>query len=273
MLFFNEPGIADINEEDNNFFKLSAVCDQVAIDLDLPSSQYFNRFLSWASLGLLEIHFDACEEIKTTTLPVSAVLTAQCPIDMVDWISIGIQQNQYVTKMSVNDQLDPSPRTVATFNPTDAPPPGWLPNDTNIVGYGGFAFSNPGGRALFSGAGGLPQTGNFKVVNRPDGHKEILLDSGLCLPNSIIFLEYLATGINPSGETIISPYYYNYVRAYIHHQWAKFGKGAQKTESEIIRTGRELWHEEMKVRGRTSAIDIKSLLTVMRKNYRLTAHA
>lgn len=268
-MFFDEPGISEI-EPTESYFSLKSVVDTVCIDLDLPSSHYFNKFLHWGCIGLMDLNLDQSEDVREIYLPVSDVLTAQLPDDAIDIICIGKQYYQYIKVLCVNEKLDTSPRTVATFNPTNHPEPGWLPNGTEFANLTGYTFANYGGRALLNYGGGLPQTGHYKIVKREDGHKELLLDQGICLPNDTIFVSYIGLGVRPSGETVLEAYFYEYIRTYIHLQWAKFGKRADKSESEIIRLSRDLHHEYMKVRGRRNTLSPKELLMISRKSYRLT---
>ncbi len=251
-----------------DYFKLMSVVDQVCIDLDLPSSHYGNKFLSWACIGLVDLKLDTANDIKTEILPISDVCTCELPGDYQMWTKVAIPAGQYLKMLAINDDLDSSPRTIETWNPSHALPPGWLPNGVGADGYTAYQFANHGGRSLIALSGGLPQTGQFKIVAREDGRKELLLDAGIQSPT--IVLEYVGIGLSPCCDTIIDPILYEYVRAYIHFQWEKFGKRADKSEAAIQRAGRELWAQEMKVRGRWDPITPTDLLRISRKSYRLT---
>lgn len=251
------------------FFKLGSVCDQVAIDLDLSTSHYFQKFLSWACILVMDLKLDAAADIKTVILPISDVCTCDLPGDFQQWSKVGIKSNQYIKILAVNDDLDSSPRTVDTWNPTFNVPPGFLPNGTSMDQYGAWIFSNHGGRSLVAYGGGLPQVGQFKVVKCADGCKQLLLDAGIQATE--IVLEYIGIGISACSETVIDPIMYEYIRTGLHFNWAKFGKRIDKSEAEIQRLGRDLWHQEMKVRGRQDPVTPTDLLRIARKNYRLTA--
>jgi hypothetical protein len=119
--------------------------------------------------------------------------------------------------------------------------------------------------------GGLPHRGHYKIVTRPGGVKEILLDAGI--PAEELYIEYIGLGVNPCGETILEPYWGEWLRASLHHDYERFRSPAQRSESAINRTGRELWHQEQVLRGRTNSFDPKTLLMITRKSYRLTPKA
>lgn len=256
--------------QEEEFFSMAAICDQACQDLDLSVNHYFQKFLSWGMWGLVQLKLDTANCVKPILLPVSDVLTATLPADCVDVTKVALVYGQYVKELSKSDDLSRLDRTVANFNPSACLPPSWLPNGTNFSDYGGQAFGNYGGRALFSFSGILPQRGHYTIVQRGSA-KEILLDANVTDCTNEIYCEYISLGISSCNEdTIVGAVLADYTRCYIHHQFAKFGKGVNKTEAEIVRTGKELWHAEMVVRGRVNPISPTDLMTVNRRNYRLT---
>lgn len=256
-----DPSVQD------QYFSALACVSQICIDLDLPESHYGNRILSWILRGIIEIKLDATppNEVKRILLDLSDVCTCQLPVDYVDYLYIGAVRGQYFVKFGTEDSLVGLPRTTATWNPSQRLPPGWLPNGTTMDSYNNYVFSN-GGRALPTLPGGLPQTGQFKIANG-----QIMLDAGTGATQ--IYLEYIGIGISLCGETIIHPYFFEYCRAYANHQIEKFKRGPEKSEAAIMRTGRELWHQEQKVRGRVFQITPTDLLMTSRKSYRMGAKA
>jgi hypothetical protein len=256
-----------MTETNNPYFTIASIVDQACIDLDVPVSHYFQKFLSWAKWNLMELKMDTANEVKTVRLDISDVCTVTLPGDFIDWTKIGIESNQYVTCLSANESLSNAERTLEAWNPTNDPPPGWLPTGTAIS----TRFYNFGGNSLYAAGSGLPHNSHYKIVDREHGVKEMILDSGLDATE--IYLEYIASGLNVCGDTLVHPYLKEYVRAAIHHEWEKFQKPPLRSESAIERTGRALWHQQMVCRGRTNSIDPATLLTISRKSYRLTNHA
>lgn len=255
-----DPSVID------QYFSAMACVSQVCIDLDLPESHYGNRILSWVLRSLVEIKLDATppNEIKRMLLPADDTCCANLPgPDYVDWLYLGGVRGQYFVKFGTEDSLVGLPRTTATWNPSQRLPPGWLPNGTELAAYNGYVFAN-GGRAIPSLPGGLPQSGQFKIANG-----QVMLDAGTGVDS--VYIEYIGIGISLCGETIIHPYFFEYSRQYAHHEWAKYGKKADRSEAEIQRTGRVLWHQEQKVRGRVFQITPTDLLMTSRKSYRMTA--
>jgi hypothetical protein len=252
----------------NRFFKVAALVDQVCIDLDLPVDKYFNKFLSWALHSIVNLKMDAANDVITVKLQISDVNTVTLPENYVDWVKIGIPDGQYVKVMAVNDKLSTVDRTLGNPEFSRTAPPGWLPNGIDTSNYGGYYFSNYGGSNIFGVGGGLPQSGQFKIVQRPGNVYEVLLDAGV--PSEELYVEYIGLGINPCGETIVNPMLGEYVMAAVHHKYEKFKSPAQRSESAIVRTGTYLWEQEQKVRGRTNKLSPADVLTVLRRSYRLT---
>lgn len=255
-----DPSIQD------QYFSMMSIVEQTLIDLELPVSHYANKFLSWGLRGLIDIKMDCSNEIKRTLLNIDDTCCATLPPDMIDWITIGAVRGQYFVKFATEDSLVGLPRTTATWNPSQRLPPGWKPNGVSFAEYSPFLTFNNGGRALPAFGGGLPQTGQFKIANG-----QIMLDAGLGITE--VYLEYLGLGISICGETILHPYYAEYIRALLHFNHASFGKRLDRSEAEITRLGRLLWHQEQKVRGRVFPITPTDFLRISRKNYRLTNHA
>lgn len=259
--------------KEQEYFSMGAICDMCCNDLDLSVNHYFQRFLNWGLWGLVQLKMDAANCIKPVILPVSDVLTVTVPADAIDVTMVALLHGQYIKELSRADNLSKLDRTVANFNPSFRLPPGWLPNGADFQAFGGFQFGDHGGRALFMTGGGLPQRGHYTIVQR-DNCKEILLDAGVTDCTNEVYVEYVGIGINACNEdTIVGPYLADYVRLYVHHQFAKYGRGKDKSEAEITRTGRELWNAEMIAKARTKAITPTDLLTISRRNYRLTNKA
>ena len=252
----------------NRFFKMAAIVDQVCIDLDLPVNKFFNKFLSWGLFGLVDLKMDAANDVITELLPISDVNTVTLPENYVDWVKIGIPYGQYVKVLAVNDELSTQDRTLGSPEFSKTAGPGWLPNGIDISNYIPYSFSNFGGSSLMGYGGALPQQGHYKIVARPGMNYEILLDAGIDAEE--LYVEYIGLGINPCGETILNPMLGEYVRARIHHEYEKFKSPAQRSEAAIARTGTYLWEQEQKVRGRTNKLTPADVLTILRKNYRLS---
>lgn len=257
----------------DSFFKIAAIADMVCDELHLSVAHHSRWFLNRALWHYAQAKMDMSNDVQSDLLPISDALTVICPVGMIDWVKVGIPYGQYIITLCVNNQMGKNDRT----DPLDtkAFPPGWLPNGIDVTAYGGgYEFSNYQGRALYSIGGGFPSIGHFIVTRRSDGVKEIKLNNNLPIDLTEIYLEWIGLGLNACGETIVDPYMGEWLRKVLHHEHAKHPFAPYvKTEIEIERTGRELFYEERKVRGRYNQLTPENILMATRRNYRLTPRA
>lgn len=263
--------MTDSVTNDKTYFKLGAVVDHaLEVDLRLSVAHYFRRYLASAKWYYSQLAVNhACHDVKTVLLDVSDTLTVTLPADCVRATKVGIPYGQYIVTLAVNADLSKIDRTLGNPEFVTSGPPGQLPNGINIENYGGYWFMNHGGRALFSVGGGLPNRGFYTIVDRADGCKEMLLDEGV--DSSQIYVEYITSGVNPCGETILNPNTAEAVRRHLIHFYHKSKTGRDRDQSAIILSGRELWDAEQIVKASRNDLDPETLVIITRKYYRLTS--
>lgn len=262
--------MTDIVQAQNTWLKLSSIVDMACHRLGISVPHYFQRLLEFGKWDLVQLKLDRANEVKTVLLDISDMNTCKMPGDAIDWTKVGIPFGQYVKTIGINGELSKIDRMAGQPNFTYDVSPGWLPNGTAIQEYGGgFEFMNYGGRSLFAVGGGLPHEGHFQVVDR-GGFKEILLDGNI--GSDQLYLEYISLGLNPCGETILDPYIADYILKCILFDYES-EINPKRTESSIMRRGREKFHAFTLVSGRTNSIDVDTLLLTTRKAYRLTPKA
>ncbi len=262
--------MATVSTVSQKYNTLGALVDAFAINVDVPTDHYFDKFLSWAFWAMRELNLDVYQSTKAIELPISDLLTVTLPSDYQDYVVIGVRKGQYFKELSEAPNLAMTERTPENINFSETFPPGWLPNGVATNAYG-FFFNNFGGWALPQVGGGLPSKGFFRILEK-GGCSEIYLDRGV--PGDTIYLEYITSGFSDcSDETIVNEYFSDYVLKFLNHQYEKFKKGPDKSEAAIVRTGRELWAAEMVCRGRTNSLSPQNCLTIQRQNYRLTNKA
>ena len=257
----------DIVQAQNTWFKLSSIVDTACHRLGISVSHYYQRMLELAKWELIQFKMDRANQPKTVLLDISDVNTVKLPGDCIDVAKIGIQEGQFVKTIGINGELSTIDRTLSQPQFSQAVSPGWKPNGTSIVDYGnGFEFLNYGGLTLNAVGGGLPHEGHFQIVDR-DGFKEILLDGNIGATQ--LYVEYIALGVDPCGDTVLSPYIADYVlKALLFLYESEINPRA--TEASIIRRGREKSRAFTVASGRTNSIDRETLLLTTRRNYRLT---
>lgn len=257
----------DIVQAQNTWFKLSAIVDTACHRLGISVPHYFQRLLEFAKWELIQFKLDRASQPKTVLLDISDLNTVKLPGDCIDWTKIGVQDAQFVRTIGINDDLSKIDRTPGVPEFGRAVSPGWLPNGTGITEYGnGFEFLNYGGTSLIGVGGGLPHEGHFQVVDR-GGFKEILLDGNFNADQ--LYVEYIALGVNPCGDTVVEPYIADYVlKALLFLYESEINPKA--TEASIARRGREKSAAFRIAGGRVNSIDKETLLLTTRRHYRLT---
>lgn len=95
----------DQNNIVERYVKLSS-CVNMYIDESKQTSKEFRRLWALAFRGLTDIGLDVSWSPKTTLLEVNANLTANVPIDFIDWVRVGVF-NAFgeIATLRVNDEL------------------------------------------------------------------------------------------------------------------------------------------------------------------------
>ena len=248
--------------DNRKYLKIGSIVDQFLIDNDLPD-KFFAKGLSWALWGLRELHLDVFQDVKTCLLPVTDRKTVIAPADYVDWTKVAVKYGQYVVTLSLNDKLSRLERSVDDVTYMN---PFGKPNGIDIESYSGYYMFNHAGSAVLSYGSGLPSKGTFNVVKR-DSCYELILDYDLACNE--IYLEYITDGFDPCKETVLNPYFADYVLKYIEFKYEE-KSNPSRNESSIYRKGRSLWDAEQKVRGRVNSIDPATMIAISRRETRLT---
>lgn len=258
----------DIIQPEHQWMSLASTTDMACMRAGVSVPHWFQKFLAVAKYETIQLKLDRANSPKTVLLDISDVQTCQMPADCVDWTRIGEPSGQYVKTIGINPLLSLADRTIDSVNFSHGVSPGWLPNGISANDYGGMPFINYGGRSLFAVGGGLPHEGHFRVKNCTHG-KEILLDGNFGC--SQIYLEYIALGVSPCGETYLDPYIADYILKKTLEVWEEEWN-PKKTESSIKRRKQESAWAFTKISGRTNSIDTDTLRNIVRAAYRLTPH-
>ena len=257
------------NWENKKFYTITAVVDRCLEDNDLPD-HYFDKFLGWGLWALREVHLDDYQEPRTVKLTMNDARSVDLPKDYVDWVVIGLQIGEMVKTLGVNAAmvgLEGEDRTLG--NPVSLYEMGVnnLPNGINVTNYGGYLLS---GLGVYSVGGGIDYKGYFKIFTREFG--KVIQFSSL-VNQTDIYLEYISDGFNPNQETTINPYFANYLREEMNHQWEKHRPIRERTRWAIDMTGRDAFDAKTVLKARTNDLDPKTILNLQRQYYQLTPKA
>lgn len=251
--------------DNSKYHKIGSIVDQFISD-NFLTQQYYPKALSKALWGLRELRLDTWQDVKTVLLTITDRRTVVLPGDFVDWVKVGVKRGQYCITFGTNDALATTSRT-ADDSSIGGLLSQSLPNGFDINSYGGgYYFFNYSNTSVFGIGSGLPSKGYFKVHNNGDC-KELLLDYDIL--GTEIYLEYITDGFDPCSETVVNPYFADYVLKCIEF-WYEEKVNPNRTEASIQRKGRELFTATRKASGRVNQIDKQTMLNISRANVRFT---
>ncbi len=251
--------------DESRFYKVSALVDDFIDDNDL-TEHWFNKCLKWAIRGLEEIHLDVWQDVKTCVLDVTPTRTVILPGDFIDWVKVGVPYGQYCITLGVNESLRSDARQPNRNDLARGLFSQSLPNGIDFNNYGGYYFFNYNGASVWGIGGGLPSKGFFKVSDKGTC-KELLMD--YTYGSNTVYLEYITSGFDPCGETVVHPYLKDYLLKYLEFKYEE-KNNPKATESSIFRKGSDLHFAEVKVRARNNPLTPKEMLNISRANTRLT---
>lgn len=245
--------------------KISAIVDHVMFKKTLPEA-WWQWMLEMALWYLRELHLDSFQDVKSELLPVTNRKTVILPSCFVDWTKVGVKVGQYCVTLGVNDKLNTLDRQVNSMDFVNGLASQNLPNGLGFNSYGGYYFFNYHGGSLPSFGGGFITKGSFKV-SQIGTTKEILLDFDY--PYNTLLVEYITDGFDPCGETIVDPYFADYLAKGMEFSWEE-EKNPGRTEASIDRKARDLRDAWRLVRARKNNLDPQTLLNISRAQTRMT---
>jgi hypothetical protein len=196
---------------------------------DVKKEQYTRFALKYFH----ELNFKKGNDIKTVSLNMKPWKAIELPNDCIDWITIGIQCGEDI-KTFVKDTYE-----TALLHQTDEngvkvanqPCPDYYPledwpvwDDTQVPLFNLTSLGEDPGR-LF----GLMVKDNglgYFTENRNKDSCEIQF-RGQIPSDTKIYLQYLSSGINACGETLVHPYFKEYIIAGIHVERIRHGNKSE----------------------------------------------
>lgn len=254
-----------ISYQEGQHNKISAIVDHVVFKKTIHS-RWWQWLLEMGLWHLRELHLDTFQDVKTLYLPVTDRKTVILPSSFVDWTKIGCKVGQYAVTLGVNDKLNLLDRDPNSSDFVAGLLSQNLPNGLNFNSYGGYYFFNYNGASVQCAGTGFVTKGSFKV-HQTGTVKEILLDYDY--PFTHLYVEFITDGFDPCGETIVDPYFADYVKTGMEFTWEE-EKEPSRTEASIFRRGKTFSDALVKVRGRKNDLDPQTLLNISRAQTRFT---
>lgn len=254
-----------IGYEEGKHNTIMSICDHVIFKKGL-SSGWDQWFLEMALWDLRELKLDVFQDVKTVLLEVTDRKTVILPNNYVDWVVAAVKVGQYFVTLGVNNKLNALERVPNSTDYVNGLLSQNLPNGLDFNNYSGYALFNYGGSTSPSVGTGFITKGSFRYRNS-GVVKELLLDYDY--PHTHLYLEYISDGFDPCGETLVDPYFSDYLKKCVEFEW-EVEKEPNRNEASIRRRGIAKADAEAKVRGRLNDLDPQTILNISRANTRFT---
>lgn len=248
------------------------VRDECLAQNDLNLSHYL-RFLSFALEGLRDWSLDKGSDLKVVLLQTSKIATLPFPADYVKWSRIGTVEGDRIkgfvinNKLALSHQLDDCGQPI---NNSPYKPKFTLPGVS--VGISGFPsiFGSPfyflnldtSGAINGFGNGGYLNDGQFRV---DEANRRFQFSSHYT--DKPVYLEYAGTGLNPTGQTVVSENARKAIKLYIRWQAAETNKNESMNAK--MRAEEQYWKENLTATKRIT-VDLDKILAVSRQAYKTT---
>ncbi len=210
------------------YVSLNYVVQQVMLDLDDPTMHQADKYLQYAINGLTDLSLYTLQGVKVAYLPINTQGIVDLPSDYIKYSKIGYDNGGKFVTLGLNEDLMLARKSDECGIPLNNNERG-CNIDENIFLYPSYGYYYAphyrNGRyvgELYGATGG--QTDSSYRVDRE--RRQILFDSSISLSTTLpiteIILEYLSSGVDKGGETVIDRQVIPCLKAYIHWQLIEF---------------------------------------------------
>lgn len=252
---------------ENKFYTISACVNSTLID-NRETNHLYSLYLHWALEAFREMNFDFARMVITKEFVLNDYWAIDLPPNFVDVCKVAQRIGERFFTMGDDT-------TIAMLHDFDAcgdvlpstiQGDGIPNNGTNSTNYNGYWFSNFGGTSFFSfNYGGLPDTGRYRLIRSAN---QIQFDRSL--PAGMkIYIEYISDGFDPSAGSVVNPYAYNYIKAYINYKRVCSDDNASQALK--YEKGEALHYATKTARRRILGPTIQDIIDSSRTGYRMTS--
>jgi hypothetical protein len=248
----------------------SIVRNECLAQEDYNLSNYM-RYLSFAKEGLKDWSLDKKSDIKVVVDVTSNIATLPFPSDYVQWSRIGtvegdrvktmIENNKLALVQSLNDQGQPINNS--PYQPNfQTPMAGGV---SGILGsaYYSYTLNYDNSGAIYGfGNGGYLNDGQFRVDS---ANRRFQFSSDWA--SKTIYLEYVGTGLNATGQTVVDENASKAIKLYIRWQALEVSKTASLGEK--ARAEQKYWDENLTATKRL-VVNLDKILGIAREGYKTT---
>jgi hypothetical protein len=227
---------------------------------DYNLSKYM-RYLSFALEAVRDWTVDKKNEVKVLVSNTSAIATLAFPTDYVKWSRIGTLEGDRIKTMIVNNKLNLYHDGATNNTPYRPSYASLLPGNDPYYQYS-INYDTSGAIYGF-GNGGYLNDGEFRV----DRENRRFQFSSIWASTQV-YLEYVGTGLNPTGATVVDEIARKCIKFYIRWQALETSRTASLGEKQ--RAEEKYWEANLEASKRSLDVDLDKILGISREAYKTT---
>ncbi len=216
------------------------------------------KYLTFAKEALRDLRLDKKNEVSVVVGTTSSIATLAFPGDYLQWSRIGTIEGDRVKSFIVNNNLALHHETVNGSEVNNSP---YQPSFVTAYCYNNLIYNDSGSIYGF-GNGGYLNDGQFRVDT---ANRRFQFSSDFT--ETEVYLEYVGTGLNPSGATVVDGNTSKTIKLYIRWQALEVSRTASMAEKE---RARQLYWEENLTATKRSVVSLDKILNIAREAYKTT---
>jgi hypothetical protein len=253
-------------EDTQGYCTIDQIVREECLAMDDYNLSHYLKFMMFALEGLKDWRLDKKNEPKVIVDVTSSLATLPFPADYVQWSRIGTVEGDRIKSFIVNNHLALAQSLDDCGQPVNNSP--YQPNFSSstaggLIGAYSYALMyNDTGSIYGFGNGGYLNDGQFRIDS---ANRRFQFSSEWT--NKTVYLEYVGTGFNPTGQTVVDENARKCIKLYIRWQAAETSKTASLGEK--VRSEQQYWNENYTASKR-SVVNLDKILGIAREAYKTT---
>jgi hypothetical protein len=235
------------------------VREECLIQDDLNLSNYL-KYLTFAKEAIRDLKLDRKNEPTVLVATTTSIATLAFPDDYLQWSRIGTIEGDRVKTFIVNNNLalhqTGDDDNYSAYQPSYGAP---------IAGGSAYSYNllyNSSGSIYGFGNGGYLNDGQFRVDTT---NRRFQFSSDYT--ETEVYLEYIGTGLNPDGATVVDGNTSKTIKRYI--RWQAIETSRTASLAEKMRAEQQYWSENI-TSSKRAIVSLDKILGIAREAYKTT---